>query len=246
MGNFKINIEKFGDSYLLINWPNRIDVSISEELLQFNTFINQKLNCGIIETNNTYTSICVRFDPSIVSYIDLEKTLMVTYQNFSSAQLDNYSTWEIPVCYHRELAPDLESFCRKKEISKKTLIEWHTSPEYRVYFLGFLPGFLYLGGMDKRLNLERKSTPRQSVPKGAVGIAGNQTGVYPQASPGGWNLIGRSPAEFFSLQQSPPISIKPNDRVKFKSISIEMFNNIQLKVKENTYSLNEINTQNDG
>ena len=153
MGSYKIGVEKFGNDYLLINWPSRIDPKISEELLQFEVFLNEKFKDIIIETNPTYASLCVRFNPLQSSFDDLEKTVKVTYLSFNSSAEENITTWEVPVCYHSDLAPDIISFCEQKEMTFETLIDCHTFPIYRVYFLGFLPGFLYLGGMDERLNL---------------------------------------------------------------------------------------------
>ena len=242
MGIYKINIEKFGDEYLLVNWPQEISPKISENILQFNSLLHKEIKNDFIESNITYASLCIRFDPENISFEDLEKTLKVIYKGFNPAIKRNNTLWEIPVCYHPDLAPDLNLFCEKKNIEIDNLIEWHTKVIYRVYFLGFLPGFLYLGGLDERLYLPRRSTPRQSVPKGAVGIAGSQTGIYPQASPGGWNLIGRSPIELFTPTNNPPVVIQSGDEVKFKAIQFEEFKMIEDQVINKNFSLGQINS----
>ncbi len=242
MGIYKIRIEKFGDEYALINWPQKIDPEISEDLLQFDHLINQKFEDWFIESNTTYASLCIRYDPAKISFNDLEKTLKVTYQSFNSLAKRDSNLWEIPVCYHPEVAEDSIIFCKQKNIDLAQLIKWHSEVIYRVYFLGFLPGFLYLGGMDKRLELPRRSTPRQSVPKGAVGIAGNQTGIYPQVSPGGWNLIGRSPIELFDAENPSPCFIQPGDQVKFKPIDLRTFSEIITSVYNNNFSPYKLKT----
>lgn len=124
-------------------------------------------------------------------------------------------TVEIPVVYGGSAGPDLDNVARHTGLSTKEVIERHSSAEYVVYFLGFLPGFAYMGGLDTSLATPRHTTPRVSIPAGSVGIGGEQTGIYPMASPGGWQLIGRTGLQLFDPSQQPPTLLRPGDRVRF-------------------------------
>ncbi len=122
---------------------------------------------------------------------------------------------EIPVVYGGSAGPDLDNVARHTGLSTREVIERHSSAEYVVYFLGFLPGFAYMGGLDASLATPRHTTPRVSIPAGSVGIGGEQTGIYPMASPGGWQLIGRTALQLFDPSQQPPTLLRPGDRVRF-------------------------------
>ncbi|WP_433694157.1 5-oxoprolinase subunit PxpB [Herbaspirillum seropedicae] len=124
-------------------------------------------------------------------------------------------TVEIPVVYGGSAGPDLDNVARHTGLSTEEVIARHSNAEYVVYFLGFLPGFAYMGGLDASLATPRHTTPRVSIPAGSVGIGGEQTGVYPMASPGGWQLIGRTTLQLFDPSQEPPTLLRPGDRVRF-------------------------------
>ena len=141
------------------------------------------------------------------------------YSSITSQDILTSRLWYIPVCYDESFGIDLEVLSQAKKISKKTIVERHTKAIYAVYFIGFLPGFLYLGGLNSDLHLDRKTTPNLNVKKGSVGIGGKQTGIYPQDSPGGWHIIGNSPLELFNPKQNPPCFLKAGDKVKFHPIS---------------------------
>ncbi|MDN5283968.1 MAG: Inhibitor of KinA [Mucilaginibacter sp.] len=132
----------------------------------------------------------------------------------------------IPVCYGGDFGPDLAEVAGLHQISIKEVIKLHSAVVYKVYMIGFVPGFAYLGGMDERLSTPRKVTPRKSVPAGAVGVAGLQTGVYPLETPGGWQIIGQTPVKLFDLNRKEPSLLKPGDTVIFKAIDIKEFNKL--------------------
>jgi inhibitor of KinA len=129
----------------------------------------------------------------------------------------------IPVCYEKEFALDIEEIATVKNISINELIEIYTSKIYHVYMMGFLPGFAYMGEVDEKLEMPRKQQPRQTVEAGSVGIAGRQTGIYPLASPGGWQIIGRTPLKLFDAEKKEPTLLKAGDKAKFISISKDEF-----------------------
>ncbi len=130
---------------------------------------------------------------------------------------------DIPVCYSADLAPDLEAVCRHLDIDTDELARLHTSSPHQVRMLGFAPGFAYVDGLDPKLDMPRHERPRQSVPAGSVAIAGGQTGIYSLASPGGWQVIGRTPTPLFDPSETPPMLIRPGQPVRFRAISVEEF-----------------------
>lgn len=130
---------------------------------------------------------------------------------------------EIPICYEREFAPDLEEVAARLKLSTAEVVAHHSTAEYRVTQLGFAPGFPYLGGLAEALRLPRRDIPRTAVPAGSVGIANDQSCLYPVSTPGGWNLIGRTPVKLFRPELEPPVLLEPGDRVKFHAISAAEF-----------------------
>ena len=136
-------------------------------------------------------------------------------------------TWKIPICYDNEFSLDIENLCSISNLDKDYIINKHLELIYTVDLIGFLPGFLYLGNLDKTLFFNRKSNPRKKILKGSVGIAGNQTGIYNIESPGGWNIIGRTPMELFKKNKMPPLEINQGDKIKFFRISKSEFNHFK-------------------
>ncbi|WP_034350150.1 5-oxoprolinase subunit PxpB [Herbaspirillum sp. GW103] len=144
----------------------------------------------------------------------LSERILKTWPRLASAGSEG-RTVEIPVVYGGNVGPDLDNVARHTGLSTGEVIERHSNAEYVVYFLGFLPGFAYMGGLDTSLATPRHTTPRVSIPAGSVGIGGEQTGIYPMASPGGWQLIGRTALQLFDPSQQPPTLLRPGDRVRF-------------------------------
>jgi len=236
MGKFKVTVQPLGDDFLLVCWPTRISIEISEELLAFEQLIVKQFGEFILGINPAYASLCIRFKKEKISFENFKKILLEAYQIFGFKIVKTEKYWEIPVCYHPELGPDLLDCCEQTKLDLEDFINLHTVPLYRIYFIGFLPGFLYLGGLNKKLFIPRKTTPRPKVPAGAVGIAGVQTGIYPQASPGGWQLIGQTKVSLFNPTQQPPTPFCAGDYLKFTAISKTVFARAShlptLKIKE--------------
>jgi inhibitor of KinA len=169
-----------------------------------------------------YASVMVLYDALHVTPQQVQRWLEEALPQ-ARPEASRHRVVEVPVWYHPSVAPDLETLSHEKSLSVAELISLHTAPEYIVYMLGFRPGFPFLGGLDSRLFSPRLATPRPAVPAGSVGIGGQQTGIYPLRSPGGWRLIGRTPWKPFAPEVDPPFALSVGDRVRFVSITEARF-----------------------
>jgi inhibitor of KinA len=167
--------------------------------------------------------LLISFDPLVISPTEFEASVRDLLDRIDSAVILMARAVEIPVCYDAAFAPDLEFVATHNRISVNEAIRYHCSAEYLVYFLGFSPGFPYLGELPKLLVTPRLSTPRVKVPAGSVAIGGSQTGIYPVDSPGGWRIIGRTPARLFQPDGEPPTLLQMGDAVRFRPITREEF-----------------------
>lgn len=213
-----------GENALTIEFGNTISVDLNSRALQLAAYFEKNSFAGLIEAAAAYASTTIFYDPVVVRcefpkfatafeavryfVIDAESHLVET-SNTSCRLI------EIPVSFDKASGPDLEYLARHAGTSVNELIEMFTSQIYRVYMLGFLPGFAYMGEVDERIAAPRKESPRLKVPKGSVGIAGKQTGIYPLESPGGWQIIGRTELEMFTPYSESPCLLKPGDTVRF-------------------------------
>jgi len=178
---------------------------------------------GVRNLQPAYCSLLVTFDALRMRHEELEAILRQYLQRIDEVTLPEARLMEIPVCYGGECGPDLAEVCTMRRMTPAQAIELHASVEYLVYFLGFVPGFAYLGELPEELVTPRLAAPRKRVPSGSVGIAGNQTGVYPFATPGGWRLIGRTPIKMFRAEKDGLSLLSIGDRVGFAPISAERF-----------------------
>jgi len=230
-GSPRHSIFPISDSALTIDFGNIIDESINQQVLYLFRQLQQNPIAGMIEAVPAYSSLTIYYD-----LFQLRKSIPAgtTVYDWISARLqekleqpsiiNNEETRliTIPVCYEPEFAPDIEALSRQKDIAVEEVIRIHSSGEYAVYMLGFLPGFCYLGEVDERIVVSRKPQP-QPVAAGSVGIAGRQTGIYPMASPGGWQIIGRTPLKLFDAQKEQPALLMAGDRIQFTSITKNEF-----------------------
>ncbi len=227
----------FGPRSILIEWPARIDPKLLEIILNNKFKIEKyyiKVNVDII---NTYNTITVFYNIDIDNIYKEISVLKDLINSEDLIQREPTTLWKIPVCYTDNFALDIEEISKEKGLTKSEIIGLHTRPKYQIYFFGFLPGFLYLGGLSESLFYPRKSSPRITIPSGAVGIGGNQTGIYPQVTAGGWNIIGNSPISFFDRKMDPPCFMKPGDLVTFKQISYQEHQEISNLVAYKRYQI---------
>ena len=233
----KPSINRLGEQAILLQWDFEISPENLKFLLSVKKYIVQNIVKQEVKVTNTYNSILINYVNSIESvYSDFERLKTLDFQNIPLEPVAS-KLYRVPVCYDPVFRLDLELLAKEKSLTIDELIHLHTAPQYTLYFIGFLPGFLYLGGMDERLKMPRKSEPRASVLKGAVGIAENQTGIYPNSSPAGWQIIGNCPVALFDPKSDPPCPFAPGDRIQFYSVSKAKYYEIQQEVQAGTYQL---------
>ncbi len=206
-----------GDSAILIELGSEIDPDINTQVFALADSVEAAEIAAVVELIPTYRSLLVSYDPTISKYDEMRDRLdsFVTELEAIVEAAGESRIVELPVVYGGEDGPDLESVAEHADLSVQEVIDIHSGVDYRVYMIGFAPGFPYLGGLDQRIATPRLKTPRISVPAGSVGIAESQTGVYPNASPGGWQLIGRTASVLFDVTKSSPSLITPGSKVRF-------------------------------
>ena len=219
------------DSAILIEFGNLIDFEINAKVYALQTEIERScISRSVIEFISSYRSLLVEYDNTEHTYAELHDQISEIAERVAITKVstngDAGEIHEIPVAYGGEYGPDLETVANHAGLTSDEVIEVHSGTDYHVFMLGFAPGFPYLGGMDERIACPRLATPRTLVPAGAVGIAESQTGVYPNPSPGGWQLIGRTPMKLFDVDADPPSAMLPGTKVNFVPISREQYDEI--------------------
>jgi inhibitor of KinA len=235
--NFELTYRQFSERSILVEWPQEIDEFILEDVLFFKNSILKNSNKSIVEVNNAYNSILVIYKLAIDNVNDEFLRLKSYYFGRELLKKDTAKLFKIPVCYNEEFGLDLKDVSKEKKMSISDIIRRHSQPIYTVFFIGFLPGFLYLGGLDEQLHFPRKKSPRLQIKKGAVAIGGEQTGIYPNVSPGGWNIIGNSPVELFLPEKKESCFAKPGDRIKFVPVSKSEYDDIVLRIEQGVYEI---------
>lgn len=215
--------EPASDQSLLIYFGEKITVQANETVRKLLHLLEEEPVAGVRNLHPAYCSLLVKFDPLKWRHEKLEKELRKYLGRLDRVKMPAPRHVEIPVCYGGEFGPDLDEVAALHGISPDRVIELHSSATYLVYFLGFVPGFAYLGELPKELITPRLASPRKKVPRGSVGIAGNQTGVYPCETPGGWRLLGRTPLAMFRTDREGLSLLSIGDRVRFVPVSRERF-----------------------
>ena len=211
------------DQSLLVTFGQEITLQAHQQVAKLLRLLDLEPVVGIRNLHPAYCSLLVKFDGLRLRHEEVEAILRRYLERLEEVNLPEPRQGEIPVCYGGEFGPDLADVCAMHGMTPAHAIELHASAEYLVYFLGFVPGFAYLAGLPEALVTPRLAVPRRRVPAGSVGIAGNQTGVYPFATPGGWRLLGRTPLAMFRTDRDGLSLLSIGDRVRFMPISSERF-----------------------
>jgi len=218
-----IRIAAAGDAALLVTVPQVIDPNLNAWCVAFADEIAGRYGTAVRDAVVGYASVTVYFDPLLVDPEWLEREL----QDLAAAMPDvaprSGAVIEVPVLYGGAMGPDIEDVARFGGCAVADVVAWHAAVTYRVYLVGFVPGFAYLATVDPRIAAPRRATPRVTVPLGSVAVAGGQTGIYPDATPGGWNIIGRTPLLPFDPARATPSLFKPGDQVRFRPIDDAQF-----------------------
>lgn len=230
-------IKPIGERSILIEFEPEIKENVLQKVMAVKELLLKKLVEEVVEINHTFNSLLITYTLPIE---DAYSEFLMLKKEISGANIHynfHCRLFHIPVCYEGLFALDLDEISAAKKMSEEKIVELHSGVEYRVFFTGFLPGFLYLGGLPEKLHFSRRKQPRLEVPKGAVGIGEKQTGIYPQTSPGGWNIIGNSPVPLFDPFKNPPCEISAGDKIKFYSISHEEHRQITEEVEQGIFEL---------
>jgi inhibitor of KinA len=235
-----MDIIPLGDSALVVRVREQFEYAPEEtldEVLRVFQLLQRAAIPGVIELAPAYTSVAVFFDPIVIrksngaaSRVFDELATRIRSAIVPASRRHRRRTpasaprlIEIPVCYDAEFGFDLDRVAEHTKLSAREVVDLHSTAEYRVACIGFVPGFTFLAGLPKNLATPRRDVPRKEIPPGSVGIGGAQTGIYPLLSPGGWNLIGRTPLKLFDPLKNPPTLLHPGDRVRFRAIARKEF-----------------------
>ncbi|GAB6171649.1 5-oxoprolinase subunit PxpB [Paradesulfitobacterium aromaticivorans] len=225
------NVLPYGDGAIHVQFGHGISDEVFKRVWTLCERVRLAQDARIIEFVPGYHSVTLFYGPG-TTYAEMSEwvhRLNLDEENGESEFGFHGRLIEIPVCYGGEYGPDLEFMARYQGLRPEEVVTLHTKNEYLVYMLGFMPGFPFMGGLDPLLATPRLSKPRTRVPKGSVGIAGEQTGIYPLDSPGGWQLIGRTPLDMFNAEQNPPALVRSGDRVRFVPINNEEYQRLLVR-----------------
>ena len=237
----KPTISPVGDCAISIDFGQVIDPKINRQIRQIIEQIKGLQLDGIIELVPTYCALLVQYDAMVYSYSDICRILEPTLQESVTDSANELVTIiEIPTVYGGEFGPDLGFVASYNHLSEAEVVSIHSGTDYLVYMLGFIPGFTYLGGVDPRIATPRLSSPRILIPAGSVGIAGEQTGTYPSDSPGGWQIIGRTPVTMYDMSKEQAALLQAGDYVRYVSIDENEFHRVKSLGMEYIPSIYEI------
>ena len=222
----EFQILPLGDMALTVEFGHEIDPVVNQRVIAFAETVRAHRWEGVLDVVPTYRSVTIHVDPLCLDLTTLTDRLLQLPRTASFSATSLGKEHRIPVLYGGEWGPDLENVADFAKLSGAEVIQLHASVQYRVYMLGFSPGFPYLGSVPAPLAMPRLATPRTTVPAGSVGIAGTQTGIYPISTPGGWRLIGRTPVALYRPNSSPQFLLRPGDLVRFEPIGPQEFNRL--------------------
>ncbi|MFR3728945.1 5-oxoprolinase subunit PxpB [Lacrimispora sp.] len=222
-----MRIKAVGDRAVLVELGDSINESVNRKVMEFNKKVLSSEMEGILETVPAFCSLLVYYDPMVTDYDAVFHYISNLSFSGSENREQSGALVEIPVCYGGSFGPDLSFVAEHAGLKEEEVIRIHSGRDYRIYMLGFLPGFPYLGGMDERIATPRLNVPRTLIPAGSVGIGGEQTGIYPMDSPGGWQLIGRTPFCLFDPENGQKRLYEAGDTIRFVPISLREFDEIR-------------------
>ncbi|QKY71712.1 5-oxoprolinase subunit PxpB [Lentibacillus sp. CBA3610] len=226
-----------GDTAIRINFNEDVSPDLNREIRSFCKRLREHAIKGVTEWVPTYRSVVVYYHPYQISYKTMRDTLLDLAGGDLYVDDETVTLVKIPVLYGGCAGSDLAHVAANNGLSEQKVVDIHSGTDYLIYMIGFLPGFPYLGGLPEVLATPRLDNPRSSVPEGSVGIAGNQTGIYPLTSPGGWNLIGKTPVKLFDPHRDDPFLYQAGDRIRFVPISESDYDSIEKQVRNQAFQI---------
>ena len=230
---FKVNA--YGDAGLRIQFGDTISKETNEKIRSFCMCLEKEDILGVIEWIPTYTVVTIVYDPYYILYDTLKKRVESIQHQLSDIELPLAEVIYIPVLYGEEKGPDLKHVADLNGLDESEVISIHSGTDYLIYMMGFIPGFPYLGGMSDKIATPRLANPRALIPTGSVGVAGEQTGIYPMKSPGGWQIIGQTPINIYDPNQKKPILLQAGNYIRFFPITKAEFAAIEKEVDAGNY-----------
>jgi inhibitor of KinA len=218
-----------GDRAILVEYGDGIDPVVNEKVRAMTALLKKSLTAGVEAVVPAYRSLSILYDPLATTPAGLSEILQALEADFRAAEIAKPKVVPIPVCYGGEFGPDIGVVTEHTGLREDEIVAIHASIDYPIYMIGFTPGFCYLGGLDHRLQTPRRKTPRTNLPAGSVGVAESQTGVYPVDSPGGWQIIGRTPLRLFAPARENPFLYEAGDRIRFVPVAEAEFRRLREK-----------------
>ena len=228
-------IVQCGESSVSVEFENLISVEVNKKVRSLLQVLDDKQFPWVTDIVPSYRSLLVCYNPNLISKANVDRNLLESCKVTPNINNDSSRLIKIPTMYGGTRGPDLGFVANYHGVGPETIIATHCKPIYQVYMLGFSPGFPYLGGMPASISTPRLESPRKQVPAGSVGIANEQTGIYPSISPGGWRVIGQTPLILFDHDRDPPAILAPGDKLKFVSINEHEFTRISKLVCSGKY-----------
>jgi KipI family sensor histidine kinase inhibitor len=226
-----------GDHAMVVEFGDEIDININNQVHELKSILTRENIPGIVELIPTFRSLMIIYKSGQTSFVKLREIIESFGEISGECANSKKKTLKIPCCYGARFGLDFERMEKHTGLSRDEIIDIHSSVDYKIYMMGFLPGFVYLGGLDSRIEVPRLENPRLKIRPGAVGIAGNQTGVYPIASPGGWNLMGGTPVDFYNPNAKNPILCEAGEYIRFVPITIGDYYDIRHMILRGEYKV---------
>lgn len=232
-----LEIQVYGDRGLRVVLGESISKETNEKIRSLTTQLEKERIDGVLEWIPAYTTVSIFYNPEKITFDALSQKIHELYENLSQIEIPPAEVVTIPVCYGGKYGPDLENVAAHNKLTEEEVIRIHSGNDYLIYMMGFSPGFPYLGGMSDKISTPRLESPRKKIPAGSVGIAGSQTGVYPSDSPGGWQIIGRTPLKLYDPKSDTPILLRAGNYVRFRSVTEAEYEEIYQSIMKGTYEL---------
>lgn len=227
-----------GDKAVIVEFGNEISEECNKKVVNLYRTLEKEKSAGIISMIPTYRSLLIKYDHLKIAYDELLKLIESSNKNKNeNTEEFRPKIYEIPVVYGGEFGPDLDFVAKYHNMTAKEVISIHTQPLYRIYMVGFTMGFAYLGGMSEKIATPRLENPRTEIEAGSVGIAGNQTGIYPLSTPGGWRIIGKTPVKLYDPDREKPILFETGNYIKFVQITEEEYYKIEKEIEMKAYQI---------